>query len=209
MSQIFPFSSPPPSVNDISSLGFNAPTNAPPKYIAEPSAINNRINYGNAAAPPVPPSPKFFSNPRGMVASFAQHAANQGFQRSNRFVVLLHGPNINGQFLHSVETAAMQNGDIMGPMFPPNDTQSSPPLLRTRDIVDFSSAIDIRMKERLALVCQDAQLPSKGLMTEDFLSTGSGAPLYHAYAENFTGELTLSFLCSSDMFERMYFSIWM
>jgi hypothetical protein len=155
-----------------------------------------------------PPSPKFFSNPRGMVASFAQHAANQGFQRSNRFIVLLHGPNVNGQFLQSVNTSALQNGDIMGPMFPPNNSVSNPPLLRTRDIVDFSSAIDIRMKERLALVCQEAQLPSKGLMTEDFLSTGSGAPLYHAYAENFTGELTLSFLCSSDMFERMYFSSW-
>jgi hypothetical protein len=152
-------------------------------------------------------TPKFFGNPRGMVASFAEHASNQGFQRTNRFIVLIHGPSVNSQFLASIENKMTQDLDSIG-MYPPNLTSSLPPRMRTRDIIDFRDAIDIPMKQRLALVCQEAQLPSKGLMTEDFISTGSGPALYHAYSENYTGELTLSFLCSSDMFERMYFSSW-
>lgn len=119
----------------------------------------------------------------GLINSFIQHAANVGFAKSNRFIVLVRGPGINATI--SDNTA------------PKNS------ILNFNDI-----NIGSREQERLALACQTATIPSKALMTQEFNPVGNGPPTHHAYAENVSGELTLEFLTSSDFFERMYFESW-
>lgn len=60
--------------------------------------------------------------------------------------------------------------------------------------------------KRLALTCTSAELPGRRISTEDvrYYNLGTKMPNFETY----TQELTLNFLCSSDMFERMYFKNW-
>jgi hypothetical protein len=121
-----------------------------------------------------------------MIGQFIEHAANVGFQRTNRFVVLIHGPGVSNE---------MSLNPVMGGNL----------------INDFKNkkSIETKHKIRLALTCQEATVAGKALMTEEYNNTGNGPNTLHAYAENYSNDLTLNFLCSSDFFERMYFESWM
>jgi hypothetical protein len=61
-------------------------------------------------------------------------------------------------------------------------------------------------KQRLALTCINASLPGKSLSTVDFSTYGPPCKL--PYVENYTNEITLTFNCSTDMFEKHYFTAW-
>lgn len=128
------------------------------------------------------------ANNTSLVGQFIQHAANVGYQRSNRFIVFVNGPSNESLFQR---------------------------LLGVREShIDFGkrgkrSYLKTEHKKRLAITCQEASLHGKALMTEDYNNTGNGPDMRHAYGENYSGDLTLSFLCSSDFFERMYFENWM
>jgi hypothetical protein len=127
-------------------------------------------------------------NTRGLIGQFIQHAASVGFSRDNRFIVLVYGPNIKTDFYKD----AINRKNFIA--FGQNGSRNY---------------IDKEHQRRLALTCQDAVLAGKALMTEDFNTTSNGPETRHAYAENYTGDLSLTFLNSNDFFERMYFENWM
>jgi hypothetical protein len=134
-----------------------------------------------------------------LVSRFISQVKHQGTYRSNRFVVLVHGPSVSANFFSPDNSI-------------PGNLPDQNPVPKTADklkFLNFNTPLTLNMKERLALACQEAILPAKGLMTQEFNSTGSGPPISHAYAENYAPEFTLSFLCSGDFFERQYFLNWM
>lgn len=128
------------------------------------------------------------ANTRGLIGQFVQHAANIGFARTNRFITFIYGPNIKAEFYKNPQ--GRSNAVNFG-------KQGSRQYINTEH------------QRRLALTCQDASLAGKALMTEDYNNTGNGPNTIHAYGENYSGDLSLSFLNSNDFFERMYFQNWM
>lgn len=121
-------------------------------------------------------------NPSGFVGQFLEYGKNIGFARSNRFVVLIHGPSLTKPFV--------------GYGLPKNS------------FVEYKQSITIDQKMRLALMCQTAPLAPKALMTQEHNIIGNGPNTSHAYAENVQGDFALEFLTSSDFFERIYFESW-
>lgn len=122
------------------------------------------------------PSPSnFFSN-------FVQHAANVGYQRSNRFIVLFQGPGISP----SQDFKNTSRGPSIG----------------------FNQLLNQEHQKRLAITCVSATLSGKSLMTNAFTGVGSGPKTYFPYGENYTNDASFTFNCSRDMFERQYFTKW-
>jgi hypothetical protein len=143
------------------------------------------------------PTTKFNTNSTdSIVTKFISQVATRGLQQSNRFVVLIHGPNVNYDFFAKpFDRVEQERQKIVQ--------------IRKTDVINFKTALTLQMKERLALTCQTASLPSKGIMTQELNAVGNGPAINHAYAENYLPELRLTFLCSADMFERQYFVNWM
>ena len=169
---------------------FNSENIVPDKNIA--GAIPNAANVSRGEFEPIasprkiPPADPLKYNIRtknasGMIGQFIQHAANTGFQRTNRFVVLINGPSIRTDFENT--------GD--------------------RNFLNLKTPLTIEHKIRLALTCQEASVQGKGLMTEEYNNTANGPNTIHAHSENYSNDLSLTFLCSSDFFEKMYFQMWM
>lgn len=129
--------------------------------------------------------PKFGnSKPENFVTKFLQHAANYGFQRPNRYIVLVHGPGI--QFFSSPIT-----GGNTGKL-------------------DLSSGVGLypEQKKRLAINCVSTTLSGKKLDTDRVNHIGSGPAIYFPTNEDYDNNLTLEFRCSTDMFESKYFTAW-
>ena len=121
------------------------------------------------------------------------HVANVGFQRSNRFIVLIKGPDI------SATSGAIdgKTGKIYGnEIYYQNSSGKSKP-------------INPDLQKRLAITCTDATFSGKSLATRQFGTVGSGPLVSFPYAENYTNEITLNFNCSTDFLERHYFTKWM
>lgn len=76
------------------------------------------------------------------------------------------------------------------------------PLIKPENVIPISTA----WKQRLALTCTEASLPGKALSTVDFSTYGPQNKM--PYVENYTNEITLTFNCSTDMFEKNYFTAW-
>ena len=69
-----------------------------------------------------------------------------------------------------------------------------------------NNLIDIVTLQRLALTCTGASFPGRLISTEDvkYYNLGTKMPNFETYSQT----LSLNFLCSTDMFERMYFKNW-
>lgn len=84
----------------------------------------------------------------------------------------------------------------------------SGPSFENRQIggINNPQLLSILNMQRLALTCVDASLPGRRLTTEDFRMYGNirKIPTFDTYSN----EISLSFLCSTDMFEFMYFKSW-
>jgi hypothetical protein len=63
-------------------------------------------------------------------------------------------------------------------------------------------------KQRLALMCSNVTLPGKSIATQEFSPIGSGSPNLFPYAEVFANQLSATFMCSTDFYERKYFIGW-
>lgn len=147
------------------------------KSISPPQPPKQRTSY--------PPKPK---NSNTLIGRFLEHSANIGFQRSNRFIVLIKGPSIKTNFS---KDASNRNTYINF-----GNGASRMPLIAEH-------------QSRLALACQEASFAGKALTTEEFAPIGNAPNTIHAYGELYTGDLSLTFLNSSDFFERMYFQNWL
>jgi hypothetical protein len=134
------------------------------------------------------------SKNNGIVGKYISHFSNKGMQRTNRFVVLIHGPDANYNFFEKPK-------EILN--------QERQKILLEKNDLNFKTGLNITVKQRLALSCQTVELPAKGVMTEPFNAVGNGPPVLHAYAENYVQQLPITFLSSGDMFERKYFVNWM
>jgi hypothetical protein len=66
--------------------------------------------------------------------------------------------------------------------------------------------VNIITLQRLALTCTGVNLPGRLISTEDvkYYNLGTKMPNFETYSQT----LSLNFLCSTDMFERMYFKNW-
>ncbi len=111
-----------------------------------------------------------------------QQASSIGYQKSNRFIALIHGPGID----------YLKNSDI-----------------GDRDKNELIKPLDLDSKKRLALSCVNATLPGRSVSTVEFGPIGSGPITKLPYARTFTNELSLTFNVSSDFFERRYLSGWL
>ena len=122
------------------------------------------------------------------INSMLQQAANIGYQRSNKYIVIVHGPKV----------AAETNGPAA---YYERNTNSIINVFKR-------SNFDIDTKKRLALNCSSITLPGKGLLTNEFTPVGSGPIVKFPYAENYSGILNAEFLWGADFFERKYFMGW-
>lgn len=102
-------------------------------------------------------------NPKSMIQDIVAHASSYGFQRSNRFVVFISGPQFQS--------------------------------------TDYATHV-----KRLALTCTSTTFPGRRVGTQDF--TVYNIPTKMPNREIFGQEITLQFLCSTDMYEAMYFKYW-
>lgn len=149
------------------------------------SVKNSTNNLPPQSSKTFSPKPK---NSNTLIGRFLEHSVNVGFQKSNRFVVLIKGPNIKANFYKdaSAKNNYINFGNGASRMY-----------------------LDIDHQSRLALTCQDVTFGGKSLTTEEFNLVGNAPNTTHAYGEVYTGDLNLTFLNSSDFFERMYFQNWM
>ena len=154
-------------------------------------SVNDNLNTTNRKKLNAQQTKKTNAN-RGLVGQFIQHAATIGYQHSNRYVVIINGPAIGTRL----------------------DWTGSRPTTNRNDYIRFGNSgtrtyLPPSYQRRLALTCQDASLAAKALLTEEYNPVGNGPNTVHAYGENYTNDLSLTFLCSTDFFERMYFQNWM
>lgn len=69
-----------------------------------------------------------------------------------------------------------------------------------------NSRILFDQQKRLSLSVTDCDMPGKSLLTREFSAHG---PIRRfAYGENYISEFSMTFQCSLDMFEKMYFEYW-
>ena len=75
--------------------------------------------------------------------------------------------------------------------------------VNTKSISNITNIVNL---QRLALSCVDAALPGRRISTEEikYYNLGTQMPNYETY----TQQLSLTFMCSTDMFERQYFKSW-
>jgi hypothetical protein len=112
-----------------------------------------------------------------------QHSANVGFQFGNRFIAMIHGPGLS----YLTTPSGIQNG-----------------------LLSFvgSNGLGVEEKKRLAITCVEASLGGKGMDTEEYRPYSNSPTVRMPVREEYTPYLTLTFLCSSDFFERKYFTAW-
>jgi hypothetical protein len=129
--------------------------------------------------------------PETFFTDLVNHAGQIGYQMSNRYVVFVHGPG--REAFERTSSDPTQYG-------PPNpdELRGKPPII--------GSPISPEWKKRLALNCVAASLPGKSVETQLFTVYGPTSKM--PYVENYTNEITLTFNCSLDMFERKYFTGW-
>lgn len=113
------------------------------------------------------------------ITDLIAHAGAYGFQKSNKFIVFINGPS---------------------------DKPQTPGKSRDNQIGLMYDAKAINRIQRLALTCVDASLPGRLISTEDVrtYNLATKMPNY----ETFSQQLTLTFMCSTDMYEKMYFKFW-
>lgn len=132
--------------------------------------------------------------PEGFINSMIEQASNIGYQRSNRYIVILHGPKVEAE--------------TNGPAAFFNPITNSLMNVFKKSNFDLQNPLRFEEKKRLALNCSSVTLPGKSLLTNEFSAIGSGPVTKFPYAENFTGSITLDFNCGVDFFERKYFMGW-
>jgi len=141
------------------------------------------------------------------LSTFIEHAANTGYQRTNRYIVFIQGPPAQAVIDRSV---------YEDPSLPvsrkPEDMARNNVLAKKFLLTNnpaYMRPMDLDASRRLAINCTSATLAGKSLSTVEFGSIGSGPPSRFPYAETFTNEVTLDFNCSLDFFERKYFISWL
>jgi len=112
------------------------------------------------------------------ITDLIRHAGDYGFQKSNRFIVFINGP--------APEVNTTQLGGAYNNL--------------------FNSYRAISRLQRLALTCIDAVIPGRLISTQDVRTYNLSTKMPNF--ETYTQQLSLTFMASTDMYERMYFKAW-
>lgn len=146
-------------------------------------------------------------NRDNFIHSFVEHTTNVGFQKANRYLVFIQGPNVQATIDRSIYSDPsipnVRNLDDVT-----RDNALAGKFILTNNPA-YARPLELDASRRLALNCTSATMSGKSLSTIEIGNIGSGPPSRFPYAETFTNEITLEFNCSLDFFERKYFLTWL
>lgn len=139
------------------------------------------------------------------ITNFIEHLANVGMQKSNRYIVFIKGPgekDIRFSHLDQTKTTLIRYKTRESNIQTKIETDRGPGL-------PTGLGMSQDWERRLALNCCAADFGGKSINTFDFTPVASGPVTRFPISEQLSSELSLEFNCSTDFFERSYFSQWM